>query len=371
MAIHFSVAIHQAKMKVRTIVYILLIVGIGALIAYRIKSNAETGTSRETGPQITTVSGMVLKPKVFKDNISIAGTLEANEQVEIRSEVSGVVESINFKEGSKVSQGQILLKVNDIELRAQLSKALTAKKLAAENERRAKLLLEKQAISQEEYDIASADYLSASAEAELIEAQLSKTTIRAPFSGTIGLRSISTGTYVTPTTVIAKLVNTDELKITFSVPEKYASQVAVGTALTFTTSDSKEEHNATIYAIDPEVDITTRTLRMRAIMDNRGSKLYPGAYTSVQLPLETVDNALLVPSESLIPVQNGKRIFILENGRAKQVDVEIGARTGKVVRVLTNLQPGDTILTYGVMALQDGSPVKVILEEPEPLTQAQ
>ena len=109
---------------------------------------------------------------------------------------------------------------------------------------------------------------------------------------------------------------------------------------------------------------------MRAIMDNRDNKLYPGAYTSVQLPLETVDNALLVPSEALIPVQNGKKIFILENGKAKEVDVEIGARTGKVVRVLTNLHPGDTILTYGVMALQNGSPVHVVLEEPEPLIQA-
>lgn len=360
-----------SQMKVRTIVYILLIVGVGALIAYRIKSNAEIGKSNNSGPMVPTVTGMILRPQSFKDNIALAGTLEADEQVEIRSEVSGVVESINFNEGSKVAEGQVLFKVNDIELRAQLSKALTAKKLASENERRAKLLLEKQAISQEEYDIASADYQSANAEAELIEAQLSKTIIRAPFSGTIGLRSISKGTYVTPTTVVAKLVNTDELKITFSVPEKYASQVRVGTVLTFTTSDSKEDHNATIYAIDPEVDIATRTLRMRAIMDNRENKLYPGAYASVQLPLETVNDALLVPSESLIPVQNGKRIFILENGKAKEIDVEIGARTGKAVRILSNLNPGDTVLTYGVMALQNGSPVDVVLEEFEPLTQNQ
>ena len=358
-------------MKVKNIVYALLVVGVVALIAYRIKSNAEIGKPSGSGSVVPTVTGMILKPQSFKDNISISGTLEADEQVEIRSEISGVVESINFKEGSKVSEGQVLLKVNDIELRAQLSKALTAKRLASENERRAKLLLEKQAISQEEYDIAGADYQSASAEAELIEAQLSKTIIRAPFSGTIGLRSISKGTYVTPTTVIAKLVNTDELKITFSVPEKYASQVNVGTILTFTTSDSREQHSATIYAIDPEVDIATRTLRMRAIMDNRENKLYPGAYANVQLPLETVNDALLVPSESLIPVQNGKKIFILENGKAKEIDVEIGARTGKAVRVLTNLQVGDTVLTYGVMALQNGSPVEVVLEEFEPLTQVQ
>src|SRR5690606_21349888 len=170
-------------MKVKYIVYILLIVGLGALIAYRISSNSKMGNTGPKGPFVAKVSGMILEPRVIMDNIVLAGTLEANEAIEIRSEVSGVVESINFQEGKKVSKGQLLFKVNDIELRAQLSKAQTAKKLASENERRAKLLLEKQAISQEEYDIASADFQSASAEAELIEAQLSKTSIRAPFSG--------------------------------------------------------------------------------------------------------------------------------------------------------------------------------------------
>lgn len=364
-------AIHLTEMKVKYIVYILLIAGLGALIVHRINSNAKSVNRGPNTPNVPTVSAMILKPQVFKDNIILAGTLEANEEIEIRSEVSGVVENINFMEGRKVSQGQVLLKVNDIELRAQLSKALTAKKLASENERRAKLLLEKQAISQEEYDIASADYQSATAEAELIEAQLSKTTIRAPFPGTIGLRAISTGTYVTPTTVIAKLVNTEELKITFSVPEKYASRIKVGSQLTFTTSDSNEEYPATIYAIDPLVDIVTRTLRMRAIMDNSNNKLYPGAYASILLPLESIDDALMVPSEALIPIQNGKRIFILKNGRAKEVDVETGSRTGNSVRILSNLHPGDTVLTYGVMSLQDGSPVEVILHDPEPLTKVQ
>lgn len=349
-------------MKVKYIVYSLLVVGVGVLIAYRIKSNAEIGKSGNSGPNISTVSGTILKPSKFEDNISISGTLEANEQIDIRSEVSGIVESINFKEGSQVSEGQILFKVNDIELQAQLSKALTAKKLASENERRAKLLLEKQAISQEEYDIASADYQSANAESELISAQLSKTNVRAPFSGTIGLRSISKGTYVTPTTVVAKLVNTDKLKITFSVPEKYASQIQVGTEMTFTTSDSKENHKATIYAIDPEVDIATRTLRVRAITDNKDHSLYPGAYTNVNLPLETAEDAILVPTESLIPVQNGKRIYIVENGKAKEIDVEIGSRTGSSVRVISGLKTGDTIITYGVMALQNGMPIRVNLE---------
>jgi len=175
-------------MKIKYFVYTLLLFGLGSLVAYRILQNSEVGKSGSSAStsSVPIVSGMVLRPQEFNDNVSLSGTLEANEQIEIRSEVSGVVESINFVEGTKVSQGQVLFRVNDIELQAQLSKVRTAQKLAAENERRAKLLLEKQAISQEEYDIASADFQSASAESELIAAQLSKATVRAPFSGIIG-----------------------------------------------------------------------------------------------------------------------------------------------------------------------------------------
>ena len=360
-------------MKIKYVVYLLLILGLGAMIFYRISENRQVSVG-PSGPGTsapTEVKGLVLKPREFQDNIALSGTLEANEQIELRCEVSGVVERINFQEGSKVVEGQELFKVNDVELQAQLSKARTARQLAAENERRAKLLLEKQAISQEEYDIASADFASASAEADLIAAQLSKTVVRAPFSGTIGLRSISVGTYVTPASTVAKLVNTKLLKITFSVPEKYASQVGVGSHLTFTTSDGRETHSAEIYAIEPEVEIATRTLRMRARAENPEGKLFPGTYANVVLPLETVQDALLVPTESLIPVQNGKKIFIADNGNAREVDVEIGARTGSEVRVLSGLQAGDTILTYGVMALKDGTPVKVVLDESQPLTAEQ
>lgn len=357
-------------MKIKYVVYSLLIVGIVSLIIYRVNSNNEIGAPKtaEGSAQPTTVKGMVLYAQKFNDNISLSGTIEANEQIEIRSEVSGVVESINFQEGSKVSQGQVLFKVNDIELQAQLSKVRTAQKLASENERRAKLLLEKQAISQEEYEIVSADFQSASAESQLIQAQLSKTVVRAPFSGTIGLRSISKGTYVTPVTPIAKLVNTSKIKITFSIPEKYTSQVSIGSELTFTTSDSKQEHEAKVYAIEPEVEIATRTLKMRAIAENKDGLLYPGTYANVILPLESIDNALMVPSESLIPVQNGKRIFISEGGKAKEIDVEIGARTGNEVRIISGLKVGDTILTYGVMALKNGTPVTIDFEKTDTIS---
>lgn len=351
-------------MKKRYIIIAIIICGIIALIANRISVNSKASSPKGAQRTVTVMSveGKVLQAEKFAENLTLSGTLEANEEIEIRSEISGIVESINFEEGKKVSKGQILFKVNDIELRAQLSQVKTAQQLASENQRRAKLLLDKQAISQEEFDVSNADFESARAQADLIAAQLSKTTVRAPFSGTIGLRAISKGTYVTPSTPIAKLVNTSQLKLTFAVPEKYVSRMKVGTILTFTTSNSKEEYTAKIYAIEPQVDVASRTLRMRAIAENKEDKLYPGAFANVTLPLETVNNALLVPTEALIPIQNGKKIFVMDNGKAKEIEVETGARTDSEVRVLSGIKVGDTILTSGVMSLRNGTPVKVNLK---------
>lgn len=353
-------------MKIKYLVYTLIIVGIGALIFYRISDNKKSEEKNSKGPggkSALKVSGIVLKPQVFLDNLALSGSIEANEQVDIRSEVSGIVESINFQEGTMVSKGQVLFKVNDVELRAQLANVKTSQGLASENERRAKLLLQKEAISQEEYDIASADFKSSKAQTQLIQAQIAKTTVRAPFSGKIGLRAISNGTYVTPTTPIAKLVNTSQLKITFSIPEKYASQMKVGNVLSFTTAGSTEKFSAKIYAIEPEIEIATRTLKVRAIAQNPEGKLYPGTFANVSLPLDHIKDALLVPTEALIPIQNGKKVFVSDNGKAKEIVVQTGSRTEKEILVLTGLKAGDTVLTSGVMTLKNGSPVKVTIKK--------
>src|SRR5690606_16479753 len=163
--------------------------------------------------------------------------------------ISGVVERVNFTEGAQVRSGQVLLKINDSELQAQLGEANTKKSLAAENERRAKLLLEKEAISQEEYDSAKAAYQTAQSQIQLIEAQLSKTVLKAPFAGTIGLRNISKGSYVTPSTEIAQLVNTSKLKVDFSVPEKYATKVRRNTFIHVSVQGDSTIYKARIYAI--------------------------------------------------------------------------------------------------------------------------
>ena len=353
-------------MKIKNLIYALLIIGIVGFIAYRISSNkSKNDESKKSGGKDipTAVEGIVVKTATFDNNLALSGSVEANEQIEIRSEVSGIVEGIYFTEGSNVKKGQVLFKVNDIELRAQLRQAATKEGLASENQRRAKLLLQKEAISQEEFDIANAEFASMQAQTQLIRAQIGKTSVRAPFSGKIGLRSISPGTYLTPTILVAKLVNTGKLKVTFSIPEKYASQVKSGSTIDFTVSGSDKVYSAKIYAIEPEIAVATRTLQIRAIADNVDGKLFPGTFAEVKLPLTTIKDAIVVPSQAIVPVQNGKKVFISNKGKAKEVMVEATTRTDASILILSGLKAGDTLITSGVMSLKNDAPIKVKVKE--------
>ncbi|MEO8255604.1 MAG: efflux RND transporter periplasmic adaptor subunit [Flavobacterium sp.] len=334
-------------------------------IGYRITSNSTKKNDfkdKSNKEQPIGVTGIVVKSTSFDNNLSLSGSIEANEQIEIHSEVSGIVEGIYFQEGSNVAKGQLLFKVNDIELRAQLAQMTTKEGLAAENERRAKLLLQKEAISQEEYDIARADHKSAQAQSQLIKAQISKTSVRAPFSGKIGLRGISPGTYITPAILVAKLVNSGKLKITFSVPEKYAAEVKSGSTIDFSVSGSTKVYKAKIYAIEPEVEVATRTLKIRALADNIDGAIFPGTFADVKLPLAIIKDAIVIPSEAIVPIQNGKKVYISNMGKAKEVNVEATTRTDSSILILSGLKVGDTLVTSGVMSLKNDAPIKVTVK---------
>jgi len=353
-------------MKIRHVIIALLVLGLGAIVYYRIAENKKAkqensggGGKGEGKKPSMAVNGIVVQPENFSNSLALSGSIEANEQVQITTEVPGIAEKILFTEGGKVSQGQVLIKINDIELRAQANQYQTRQKLAAENERRAKLLLQKEAISQEEYDIASADFKTAQAQTQLINAQIAKTSIRAPFSGTIGLRNISPGTYVTPQTLITTLVNSSKVKITFSVPEKYASQMKRDTKLEFTVAGDTKKHTATVYALESAVEVATRTLRVRALADNAEGRLLPGTFADVLLPLDKTANAFLVPTEAIVPVQGGKKVFVSKNGKATEVSVVTTTRTDTDIVVLEGLKPGDTVITTGVLTLKPDAPVMV------------
>jgi len=363
-------------MKKRYIIYIVLALGLAYLIYYRINANKKLegkgggtaaapgqgngGKGGKSSPAIT-VDGIVVRLAQFDNDLEITGAIEANESVILKSEVSGLVTGIYFKEGSNVAKGSVLVKVNDLDIQAQLQDALTKQKLSSTNENRAKQLLAKGAISQEEYDTALADLKSFQSQTNLIRAQLAKTIIRAPFSGKIGLRSISAGTYLTPATVIANLVSTNPVKITFSVPEKYAGQIKIGSEISFTTDGSTKKNTGKVYAIEPGINTATRTLQLRALAPNADNTLLPGSFAKIKLALNTLQDAILIPNEAVIPVLKGKIVYIQKDGKAQEVKVEAGTRTDENIVITSGLKAGDTVLTTGSMALKKDAPVKVNL----------
>jgi membrane fusion protein (multidrug efflux system) len=353
-------------MKLRYIIYTLIGLGIAYLVYYRISANkkiasegAGMGKGKGGPGKGLQVNGIVVKTGDFNNDLEVTGTLGANESVELHSEVSGLVTSINFKEGSNVTKGSLLVKINDRDIQAQLQDALTKQKLSATNENRSKQLLEKGAISQEEYDTSLANLQSLKAQTQLIRAQLAKTSIFAPFSGKIGLRSISEGVYLTPAAIIANLSSINPLKISFSVPEKYIGQIKTGAEVFFTTDGYTKSFTGRVFAIEPGINTQTRTLQIKALVPNPNQELLPGSFAKIKLALTTSKDAILIPNEAIIPVLKGKTVFISKNGKAQQIEVEAGTRTAENIVITSGLKVGDTVLTTGAMALKQDAPVKV------------
>lgn len=347
-------------------VYILLAIGAVAALSYvftrESKQKISAPIANPTGTPME-VNAVVVEAGQFSNVITLSGSIEPNEQVQIRSEVSGLVRSLSFQEGSSVQKGQLLLRIDDTELQAQLSQANTLERLAADNENRARLLLEKEAISVQEYDVALADYESSKAQSTLIQAQINKTAIRAPFSGKIGLRHISEGEYLTPATIVANLMSVNPVKIQFAVPERYSGQIKVKQGLKFQVAGSNTRYHAEIYAIEPGVDPATRTISIRAIADNPEGNIFPGSFAHIEFPLNQVEDAILVPSQAVIPVQNGKQVFIYRNGVATAVDVDAENRTSRDVLINHGVSVGDTVLVSGILSVRDGDSVQVNIVE--------
>ena len=353
-------------MKLKYVIYTLIILGLAYLIYYRISANkkvegggAQGAKNMKGGGPGLQVEGIVVQGGDFTNNLELSGTLEANESVTLRSEVSGLVTSINFKEGTNVTKGALLVKINDRDIQAQLQDALTKERLASTTENRSKQLLDKGAISQEEYETSQASLQSLKAQSQLVRAQLAKTAIYAPFSGRIGLRSISAGEYLTPATTIANLASINPLKVSFSVPERYAGQIELNSEITFTTDGFNKSFTGKVFAIEPGINTQTRTLQIKALVPNPKGELLPGSFARIKLSLSTAKDAILIPNEAIIPVLEGKTVFVSKNGKAQQVPVEAGTRTAEKIVITSGLKVGDTVLTTGAMALKPDAPVKV------------
>ena len=309
------------------------------------------------------VRAVVLSQQGLTDGIFVSGSLVPDEEVNLSFESSGKITDIFFKEGTHVEKGELLAKINDAPLQADLRKKQAQVKLMQDRLFRAKALLEKEAVSKEAFQEAEANLAALEAEIEGVEAQIEQTELRAPFSGIIGLRQVSVGAYATTTTEVATLTKTAPLKVEFNVPERYAGMLPEGTELTFTAEGDLTTRNAKVYASDSRVDPETRTFAIRAIYPNADGKLIPGRYVNVNLVTQRFDNTLAVPSEAIVSEMSIDKVFVCKNGKAQPVEIAKGLRTDAMVQVLRGLVPGDTVITSGTMQLRSGQNVVVSVQQ--------
>ncbi|MBZ0099409.1 MAG: efflux RND transporter periplasmic adaptor subunit, partial [Taibaiella sp.] len=279
--------------------------------------------------------------------------------IDILPEISGRVTGIHFKEGSFVKEGQLLVQLYDQEIRAMLQKLKAQRRLQQNTEERQKSLLEIGGISKQDYETTQTQVQSIDVDIALAEAQLRATKIIAPFSGNIGIRNISEGAVVTPSTLIATLQQTNMLKMDFTVPDRYSKNVHPGKEVMFSVAGVRDTLTGKITAVDPGADQVTRTIRVRATVSNPGNKLVAGSFARVLVPLESDSDAILIPSQSVIPTTKDKLVAVVRNGKVDMATVQLGARTADKVEVLNGLQPGDTILITGLMQAKKGMDVKI------------
>ncbi len=309
------------------------------------------------GPRALNVDGLIITPQSLTEYINSTGTIMADEEVELSFETSGKIVNILFREGTLAKKGDLLAKINDRHLQAQLLRLRAQKKLAEEKEFRQRTLLTRDAISRESYDQMVTELQTLEADIMLLEARIAETELRAPFDGIIGLRFLSEGAYATPNTKIARLIKNKPLKIEFSVPERYAGEIQKGFPITFRVDGIDRDLKAAVYAVDPKIDIRTRTVIVRAEYPNTNEELKPGRYAGITLEITQFTNTIAIPTEALIPEMDGDRVFIYRSGRAMPSIVKTGIRTESHIQVLSGLNMGDTLLATGVMQLRQGMPI--------------
>ena len=319
---------------------------------------ATGGGGNRQGP--LTVQGMVIgqQPLSFTlDNFT--ATITADEEVDLAFETSGKITNIYFREDTGVRKGELLAKINDEPLQAQLKKLEAQVKLSEDRLYRQSALLERDAVSREAYEQAQTELAMLRADIDLVKANIAQTELRAPFDGVIGFRHVSEGAYVSPADAVARLVKIVPLKLNFSVSEKYVDAVRQGTKVSFIVDGFLDAFEATVYAVASEVDLSTRQLDVKALYPNYRGQLMPGRYAAVSITLYDLANAIVIPAEAIVKEMDIDKVFLYRGGKAEAVTITAGQRTDAKVEVVTGLMPGDTLITTGTLQLRQGLPVKI------------
>jgi membrane fusion protein, multidrug efflux system len=325
-------------------------------------TTAAAPAARDTAPRVVPVYTHRVLPQLLREQVTATGTLRAGESIDVVSEITGKVMALEFAEGAAVEAGDLLVKLDDSELRAQYERARHRVALARLEAERQQELFAAQSASQQALDAAVNEVRVLEAETNLIRAQLEKTELRAPFAGVIGLRYVSIGSLVTPSTRIASLQNLDELKIDFAIAERHMAHARSGASIMVNLVGREEPLRGEVYAVEPQIDANTRTIQLRARAENPGD-VFPGAFATIDLTLREVPDALLVPATALVPGLNEQRVFVVVEGRAESRLVRTGIRRPREVQLLEGIEPGAEVITSGQAQLQPGAAVRPVARE--------
>lgn len=343
----------------------ILIVGLLSVTVFLIGScndktpqpQAGGGNGRQQGP--ISVDGFIVSESAISENIEVPGSLLPFEETQIRAEVGGRVVQLNIQEGAIVQKGTLMVKLFDKDLQALLRKLEVQLKIKEKSEERSSELLKIQGISQQDYDLSALDVENLKADIESTQIAISKTEIRAPYTGRVGLRNVSLGAYIAPNDIITIIRQVDKLKLEFSIPEKYAKDIVPGYAISFQVDGGDGYHTAKVMATENSVDQNTRTLKVRALVAAEHPELIPGVFAKVNLQLGKNDKALMVPTQAVIPSARDKQVIIIRKDSAMYTVVETGIRDSAFVQITGDVKVGDTVVTTGLMAIRPNSKIKI------------
>lgn len=315
------------------------------------------GPNRQRGPMV--VDGFLVEQHELSETVEVPGSLLPAEETQIRAEVSGRVVQLNIPEGGVVKKGDVLVKLFDLDLQAALKKLEVQLQIAQKTEQRQKELLDIKGISQQDYDLATLNVDNLKADIESTRIAISKTEIRAPYEGQVGLRNVSLGSYLGPTDIVTTLRDVNQLKLDFFVPEKYAKTIHKGYVVKFRVDGGRKDHVGTVIATEGNVNAATRSLRIKAIVKGKDPELVPGVFAKVNLQLGETNDALMIPTQAIIPTARNKQVIVLRKDTAIFNVVETGIRDSAYVQINSGLKRGDTVITTGLMSIRPSAKLKI------------
>jgi membrane fusion protein (multidrug efflux system) len=322
-------------------------------------------SSAPAGPPPVAVETAKAVAEPLPKTISAVGSLRSEESVTVRPESPGRISAILFKEGERVSKGKPLIRLDAQVPEAELAQARASQVLAKSKLDRTIDLQKQGFVSQQARDEAENALNLANAAVQLAQAKLSKFEIRAPFTGVIGLRSVSEGDYLKEGQDIVNLESIDPLKVDFRVPEIFLAAVQVGQSLQISFEALPGKTFAgKVYAINPLIDAGGRSVVLRANVQNKDLQLRPGMFARVRLLLQDSRESVVIPETALVPQGADQYVFRVVDGRAQRIRVEVGQRVGTRVEVMAGLAAGELIVTAGQLRLRDGATVKLAAAKP-------